>query len=70
MLPIVTIFQRVIYNPTNFSTEDQVEFTFLVDRGTGWYVQNLGVSFLFGLVFMAVGFRVFTRLEANLGEEL
>ncbi|MEM7273845.1 MAG: ABC transporter permease [Actinomycetota bacterium] len=70
MLPVVTTFQRVVYNPTNFTAEQQAEFSLLVDRGTGWYLQNLAISGAFGLVFLAIGFTVFTRLEANLGEEL
>lgn len=70
MLPVVTTFQRVVYNPTNFSPEQQAEFSRLVDRDTTWYLQNLGISAIYGLVFMIVGFKVFTNLEANLGEEL
>lgn len=69
MTPVVTTFQRVVYNPTNFSAEQQESFTLLL-RPTSWYVQNLAISFVYGLVFLYVGFKVFTRLEANLGEEL
>ncbi len=69
MIPVVTTFQRVVYNPSNFGPDQQAEFELLF-RPTWWYVQNLGISFLFGLVFLYLGFRVFVRLEANLGEEL
>lgn len=70
MLPVVTTFQRVVYNPTNFDAEQQAGFSLLVERDTGWYLQNLAVSGLFGTVFLFIGFTVFSRLEANLAEEL
>jgi ABC-2 type transport system permease protein len=70
MVPVVITFQRILYNPTNFTAEQQVPFAPLLDRSTLWYLQNLGISALFGLVFVYVGFKVFSRLEANLGEEL
>jgi ABC-2 type transport system permease protein len=69
MTPVVTTFQRVIYNPTNFSAEKQEEFSLLL-RPTSWYLQNLAISAGFGVVMLYLGFKVFTRLEANLGEEL
>lgn len=69
MVPVVTTFQRVVYNPTNFGTEEQESFTLLL-RPTSWYLENLAISAAFGLVVLYAGFRVFTRLEANLGEEL
>jgi ABC-2 type transport system permease protein len=69
MTPVVVAFQRVVYNPTNFDAEQQQSFSLLL-RPTSWYLQNLGISFVFGLVILYVGLRVFTRLEANLGEEL
>lgn len=69
MTPVVTTFQRVVYNPTNFSPEQQADFALLL-RPTSWYLQNLAISAAFGVVVMYLGFKVFTRLEANLGEEL
>ncbi len=69
MTPVVVSFQRVVYNPTNFDAEQQQSFSLLL-RPTSWYLQNLGISFVFGLVILYIGLRVFTRLEANLGEEL
>lgn len=69
MMPVVTTFQRVVYNPDNFGAEADEHFSLLM-RPTSWYLQNLAISAVFGLVFLYVGFRVFTRLEANLGEEL
>jgi len=69
MTPVVTTFQRVVYNPTNFGPEQQADFTLLL-RPTSWYLQNLAISAVFGVVFLYLGFKVFTRLEANLGEEL
>lgn len=69
MTPIVTTFQRVIYNPTNFEPEQQASFEFLL-RPTSWYVQNLVISLAFGLVVLYLGFKVFTKVEGNLGEVL
>ncbi len=69
MTPVVTVFQRVVYNPTNFSPEEQADFALLL-RPTSWYLQNLAISAVFGIVFLYAGFKVFTRLEADLGEEL
>ena len=69
MTPVITTFQRVIYNPTNFEPVKQQDFSLLL-RPTSWYLQNLAISAGFGVVMLYVGFKVFTRLEANLGEEL
>ena len=69
MTSVVTTFQRVVYNPTNFDAEQQVDFELLL-RPTSWYVENLAIAAVFGIVFLFVGFKVFTHLEANLGEEL
>lgn len=78
MIPVVTTFQRVVYNPTNFSDQPEViesNFRLLLGpegdpHGSLWYLENLGVAAVFGIVFVYVGFKVFTRVEANLGEEL
>jgi ABC-2 type transport system permease protein len=70
MIPVVTTFQRVVYNPTNFSPEKQSSFELLLGRSTLWYLENLAISGAMGLAFLYLGFKVFTHLEANLGEEL
>lgn len=69
IIPIVTTFQRVLYNPTNFGPEQQESFTMLL-RPTSWYLQNLGISLAVGVLAMMAGFRVFTRVEGDLGEAL
>jgi ABC-2 type transport system permease protein len=69
MIPVVTVFQRVLYNPTNFDAEQQAAFDLLL-RPTSWYLQNLAIAAGFGIVFLYAGFKMFVRLEANLGEEL
>ena len=69
MIPVVTTFQRVVYNPSNFSPEQQADFTLLF-RPTSWYLQNLAISAAFGVVLLYLGMKVFIKLEANLGEEL
>ncbi len=67
--PAVTTFQRVLYNPTNFDAEQQAGFELLL-RPTSWYVQNLALSLVLGLAVLLLGFRVFTRVEGDLGEAL
>jgi ABC-2 type transport system permease protein len=69
MVPVVTTFQRVVYNPTNFGPDDQENFEFLF-RPTSWYLENLAIAGAMSLVLLYTGFRIFTRLEANLGEQL
>jgi ABC-2 type transport system permease protein len=70
MLPIVITFQRVLYNPLNFDAKQQEGFALMLHRSSLWYLENLGISALFGMAFLYFGFKVFSRLEANLGEEL
>ena len=70
MIPIITAFQRVLYNPTNFPVDQQEQFTEMIHRSNMWYVENLGISAVFALVLVWGGYKVFSRLEGNLGEEL
>ncbi len=67
--PLVITFQRVMYNPTNFSAEDQERFTLML-RPTSWYLENMAVSAVVALVFLFAGFRVFARLEGSFAERL
>lgn len=67
--PLVITFQRVLYNPTNFSLEDQAKFE-LTLRPTSWYLQNLTVSAVVAVVALFVGLRVFARLEGSFAERL
>ncbi len=70
MIPVVTTFQRVLYNPENFDEATQVDtFGFLMHDGW-WFLVNLLIEIAVGIVVLFVGFRVFRRLEANFGEEL
>ncbi len=72
LTPIVTVFHRVLYNPTNFERTEAIEDTFgtLIDNDTTWYIGNLGLSLAIALIILLIGFKVFDRLEANLGEEI
>lgn len=71
MLPVVTTFQRVLYNPKNFDEGVQQEsFSFMLRHDGWWYLTNLGIVMLFALGTVYVGLRLFRRLEANFGEEL
>ncbi len=67
--PVIT-FKRVLYNPENFSAEQQSEHFELLVRGPGYFAGMLGVSLLFALFFCIVGLGVFSRLEANFGEAI
>ena len=69
MTPIVTTFQRVIYNPAALPAEQQGQFAPLL-RPTTWYLQNLSFSLLCGLVALYVGLRIFARLEGSFVEHL
>jgi ABC-2 type transport system permease protein len=69
MTPIVTTFQRVIYNPAALPVEQQGQFDPLL-RPTTWYLQNLSFSLLCGLVALYAGLRIFARLEGSFVEHL
>ncbi len=67
--PLVTTFQRVLYNPTNFEPEQQANFALLL-RPTRWYLENLAISATVAIVLLVVGGRVFARLEGAFAERL
>lgn len=69
LVPVVITFQRVMYNPTNFSAEEQESLTMLM-RPTWWYLQNLGISAAIALVLLYAGLRVFARFESGFAERL
>ncbi len=69
MTPLIVAFQRVMYNPTNFSIEDQANFQRML-RPTWWYVENLAISGAFALALLYCGWRVFTKIEADFAERL
>lgn len=67
---VVTTMQRVIYNPAHaIGTDAQGAFD-LMYRPASWYLLNLTVSGVAGVVVLLIGIRVFGRLEADFGEEL
>ncbi len=71
MLPAVTTFQRVLYNPENFTPEVQDEtFEFMLKHDGWWYLQNLLIEIGIAAVVVWIGLIVFRKLEANFGEEL
>ncbi len=67
--PLVTTFQRVLYNPTNFGPEDQERFALLL-RPSSWYLGNLAVSAAFAAIVFVAGVKVFARLESSFAERL
>jgi len=78
LTPIVTIFRRVLYNPENFervngdgTAPDEGEWVHdIMLRSTSWHLENLAIPAIASIFFLYVGFKIFTRLEANLGEEI
>ncbi len=71
MIPVVTTFQRVIYNPAHEAgTEAARNFDFLLGRDQIWYLENLALSGAAAVVVLFIGVKVFGKLEADLGEEL
>jgi ABC-2 type transport system permease protein len=74
MTPIVEVFRRVLYNPEHLDRpagleDGKWEFD-IVLRATGWHMINLGMAATTAVVLTYIGFKVFSRLEANLGEEI
>lgn len=69
LVPVVTTFERVLYNPTGFPPDQQEQFDLLI-RPTEWYFQNLLMSLTVGILALVVGLRVFARLEGSFAEQL
>jgi ABC-2 type transport system permease protein len=69
MVAVVTTFQRVIYNPDAATDPANDPFTLLF-RPVSWYLTNLAIVGVLGVVLLVLGIKIFGRLEANLGEEI
>ena len=69
LVGVVTVFERVMYNPAAFPPEEQAQSAALL-RPTSWHLQNLGISLAIGLVILYVGLRVFSRLQGSFAENL
>ncbi len=70
MTPMVTIFQRVAYNPTNFPEESQQQHFSELLRPTSWHAINLAIATTGAFLLFYFGLKLFAKLEANLGEEI
>ncbi len=78
LTPIVTVFHRVLYNPGNFervsadgSVPEAGGWVFdVVQRGQLWHLGNLIIPATLAVGAVYFGFRIFAKLEGNLGEEL
>ncbi len=67
---VILTMQRVIYNPAHsIGTPSQDLFDTMYRSGV-WYLENLAFSGVFGLVVLVIGIKIFSRIEADLGEEL
>ncbi len=69
MVPIVSAFQRAIYNRTTGGPGDTGQ-PILPDAGWLWYARNLGAMALVSLVILVIAMVVFQRVEGNFAEEL
>jgi ABC-2 type transport system permease protein len=64
IIPIVTAFQRVIYNPPD-------EANILpADVDLGWYLRNLGIVAIGAVVMLFAALWLFGRLEDDFAEEI
>jgi ABC-2 type transport system permease protein len=64
MMPVITTFQRVIYNPAD------AEQVLQTDTGIGWYFRNLTVVGTGAVIGLVLALYVFGRLEDNFAEEI
>jgi ABC-2 type transport system permease protein len=64
IVPVVLVFQRVIYNPP-----DSAEIL-PADTGLDWYARNLAIIGVGSVIFLVVALHIFGRLEDNLAEEI
>lgn len=69
LIPVVTTFERVLYNPTDFPPAQQAQFDLMI-RPSEWYFENLMMSLTVGVIALVVGLRVFARLEGSFAEQL
>ncbi|HEV7687843.1 MAG TPA: ABC transporter permease [Acidimicrobiia bacterium] len=60
--PIVLVFQRALYGKFGHVLDPHLSFV--------WYLRNLLIVMVAGLLLAAFAMRVFNRLEGNLAEEL
>ena len=63
IIPIVTAFQRVIYNPPS-------DANILPDAPMGWYLRNLAFVGIGSVVILFVALWIFGRLEDDFAEEI
>ncbi len=66
MIPVITAFQRVFYNP-DASLDPPI---LPPDAGLEWYLRNLAIVGVPSVLLLVLASYVFGRLEDNLGEEI
>ncbi|MBA2280308.1 MAG: ABC transporter permease [Acidimicrobiia bacterium] len=66
MIPVITAFQRVFYNPP----ADLQPAILPPDAGLGWYLRNLTIVGVGSVALLIGASYLFGRLEDNLGEEI
>src|SRR6056297_2739769 len=64
MIPVVTTFQRILYNPPDSAN------ILPVDTGIDWYLRNLALVGLGSVVLLFVALWLFGRLEDDFAEEI
>jgi len=63
--PVITVFQRALYGAARVG-----DTVLLPDESVWWYLRNIGVLALVGVVLLYVALRVFDRAEVNMAEAL
>jgi ABC-2 type transport system permease protein len=73
VIPIVTAFQRVIYNPPDCAPDaaaDTCSQVLPAGAGVGWYLRNLAVVGAGSVLLLFVALWIFGRLEDDFAEEI
>lgn len=69
MTRIVLAFQRAIFGAPTQVIDSQT-YSILIDASLSWYLKGVGYAALAGIVFIALGWWVFHRLDGDFAEEL
>lgn len=72
MIPIITTFQRIIYNPPECGDlpAEQCSQILAPNASVGWYIRNLTFVSVASVVLLIVALWIFGRLEDDFAEEI
>lgn len=68
MAVVVTAFQRAIYDPPEGNSTGTASI--LADTGYAFYLEHLAIAGAISLALLALGLRVFRRMQADFAEDL